>query len=95
LKNSAWISFGDSRFAASEPLLAATNRAAAANTLIEARIGSPPKLISCKSYVPEVTSYAGHTPALPVDKVTSFLPQLAYLLCRKHRAAWGMRGKWL
>src|SRR5262245_45732568 len=40
--------------------------------LIEARIGSPPKLISCESYVAEVTSYASHTPALPVDNGHGF-----------------------
>src|SRR5262245_13524292 len=42
LKNSAWISFGDNRFAASEPVLVAINRAAD-NRLIEARIASPSK----------------------------------------------------
>src|SRR5215510_12919040 len=62
LKNSAWISFGDNRFAASEPLVPAKSRAAA-NTLIEVRIASPPKLISRESYVAAMTSYAGHTPA--------------------------------
>ena len=55
LKNSAWISFGDSRLAASEPLVVARNRAAA-NTLIEARIASPPKFISRESYVAAVKS---------------------------------------
>ena len=57
LQNSAWISFGDSWLAASEVLVPAKKNAAA-NTLLEARTASPPRLIRTQVIRPsgEVTN---------------------------------------